>query len=91
MVSRVIQIFQFRFLTFLVIYVTEGSKIGMTRDEKISAMEAELKQSKGASFTTSNGRIGLKGAQNLEMFDNKSHNIVKNADLMPCPRRPPKK
>ena len=63
----------------------------MSRDEKIAAMEEELKQSKGASFTTSSRRIGLKGAQNLEMFDNKSHNIVKNADLMPCPRRPPKK
>lgn len=27
----------------------------------------------------------------LEQFDNTSNNIVKNPDLMPCPRRPPKK
>ena len=41
-------------------------------------------------MTTSNQTYGGAG-KTLEMFNTTGNNIVKNADLMPCPRRPAKK
>lgn len=42
-------------------------------------------------FTTTNAAYGTKEYKTLELFDTTGAHIVKAADLMPCPRRPPKK
>lgn len=41
-------------------------------------------------FTTTNASYGTKDFKTLELFDNTVNNVCKAADLMPCPRRPPK-
>ena len=42
-------------------------------------------------MTTTNRAYGGTGVPTLELFNNSSNNIIKNADLMPQPRRPAKK
>lgn len=59
--------------------------------DKISALEEQIKALNAKSFTTTNGSYGTKDYQTLELFDNSGHHIIKASDLMPCPRRPPKK
>jgi hypothetical protein len=49
-----------------------------------------MKTMNAKRFTTSNAGYGTKDYKTLELFDNTVNNIVKAADLMPCPRRPPK-
>ena len=65
----------------------------MTKEEKIAALEAEIKACGGKAMTTSSGCYGTKpvAVKDLEMFSMKHNNIQKDPDLMPCPRRPPKK
>ena len=48
-----------------------------------------MKKNKAKSMTTTNQGYGEKN-KTLEIFVNSTNNIVKSADLMPCPRRPPK-
>lgn len=68
-----------------------GKKIALTKEEKISSLEEQIKALQAKSFTTTNSGYGTKDYRTLELFDNTSNNIIKAADLMPCPRRPPKK
>ena len=49
-----------------------------------------MKKNKAKSMTTTNQGYGDKN-KTLEIFVNSTNNIVKSTDLMPCPRRPPKK
>ena len=69
-----------------------GSK-GLTKEEKIAALEEEVKKLNTKSMTTTAGSYGLQPqvVKNMEMFSMKHNNIQKDPDLMPCPRRPPKK
>ena len=65
----------------------------MTKEEQIAKLEAEVKKLGTKSMTTSNNGYGTqpKAVKDLEMFSMKHNNIQKDPDLMPCPRRPPKK
>ena len=65
----------------------------MTKEEKIAALEAEMAALNAKTMTTSAQQYGLprEDGKPLEMFVSSSHNIKKNKDLMPCPRRPPGK
>ena len=65
----------------------------ITKEEKIAALEAELAKLNAKSMTTTAGSYGRCAAAEtpLEMFPTAVHNIKKNEDLMPCPRRPPGK
>ena len=61
-----------------------------TKEEKILQLEEEIRASKARHMTTTNQAYGGPG-KSLELFNNANNNIVKNPDLMPCPRRPAKK
>lgn len=68
-----------------------GKRVAMTKNEKIAALEEQIRALNSKKFTTTNGMYGTKDFRTLEVFDTTTHNIVKHEDLMPCPRRPPKK
>ena len=70
-----------------------GDNKSMTKEEQIAKLEAEVKKLGTKSMTTSNNGYGTqpKAVKDLEMFSMKHNNIQKDPDLMPCPRRPPKK
>ena len=70
-----------------------GDNKSMTKEEKIAALEAEVTALGTKSMTTTSGNYGTqpKAVKDLEMFSMKHNNIQKDPDLMPCPRRPPKK
>merc|ERR1712151_1482759 len=70
-----------------------GENKSMTKEEKIAALEAEVKKLGSKSMTTTSNGYGTqpKAVKDLEMFSMKHNNIQKDPDLMPCPRRPPKK
>lgn len=70
--------------------LAEGQKLAATKEEKILELEEAVRKSKGKFMTTSNNTYGGSG-KTLEVFDTTQAHIVKNADLMPCPRRPAKK
>lgn len=65
--------------------------MALTKDDKISALQEQIAALQAKSFSTTNGDYGTKDFRTLELFDNTAHNIIKASDLMPCPRRPPKK
>ena len=65
--------------------------MGLTRDQKISALEEQITALNQKKFTTTNSGYGTKDFRTLEAFDNTKHDIHRSEDLMPCPRRPPKK
>jgi hypothetical protein len=65
--------------------------VGLTREEKIHALEEQIAALNSKKFTTTNSGYGTKDFRTLEKFDNTKHNIMRSEDLMPCPRRPPKK
>jgi len=52
-------------------------------------MEEDLQVMKAKSFTRTSDAYG--NGPTLEQFSMKHLNRTKNPDLMPCPRRPPKK
>lgn len=62
----------------------------VTRDEKIKAMEEELRASKAKAFTTTSMAYGGEGSS-LEKFFDKKYNKLKAKDIKPADRRPPKK
>ena len=61
----------------------------LTKEEQIRQLEEKLMEQKAKSFTKTSSAYG--NGDTLEMFSMKHLNRTKNADLMPCPRRPPKK
>ena len=65
----------------------------MTKEEKILQLQEEIKECGGKAMTTTAGGYGMRpqAVPDLEMFSMKHNNIQKDPDLMPCPRRPPKK
>ena len=65
----------------------------MSKEEKITALEEEVKKLNAKTMTTTANNYGMqpKAVKDLEMFSMKHNNIQKDPDLMPCPRRPPKK
>ena len=63
----------------------------VTKDERIAALEAEMAALNARSMTTTAAAYGIQRDDRLEMFVTDVNNIKKNADLMPCPRRPPGK
>ena len=65
-----------------------GSK-PLTKEEQIRKLEEQIMASKSKTFTQSSSAYGAGGT--LEMFSMAHLNRTKNPDLMPCPRRPPKK
>ena len=77
-------------LTFFVCVLAAAPQ-KITKEERIAALEAEMAALNARQMTTSSQAIGIKRQDNLEMFPIHTHNIVKNPDLMPCPRRPPGK
>uniref|UniRef100_A0A7S3CRH8 Uncharacterized protein n=1 Tax=Strombidium rassoulzadegani TaxID=1082188 RepID=A0A7S3CRH8_9SPIT len=60
-----------------------------TRDQRIQELEEKYKEMQAREYVTASQDIGR--GRTLEMFPMKHLNIQKNPDLMPCPRRPPKK
>ena len=60
-----------------------------TKEGKIMELEEAIRASKARFMTTSNQTYGGAG-KTLEVFDTSNAHIIKNADLMPCPRRPKK-
>lgn len=60
-----------------------------TKDEQIRKLEEELEAINAKKYSRTSDAYG-KGT-NLEAYPMKHLNIRKNPDLMPCPRRPPKK
>ena len=74
-------------------HLSGGEKKSMSKEEKIAALEEELKSINAKSMTTTAGGYGTKpkSISNMEMFSMTHNNIQKDPDLMPCPRRPPKK
>ena len=65
----------------------------MSKEEKIAALEEEVKKLNAKTMTTTANNYGMqpKAVKDPEMFSMKHNNIQKDPDLMPCPRRPPKK
>ena len=61
---------------------------GVTKEERIAALEAEMAGLNARKMTTTAGTYGIKRDDALEMFPSAVNNITKNPDLMPCPRRP---
>ena len=61
----------------------------LTKEEQVMKLESELKNLDAPSYTQTNRTYG-KGS-NLEAYPMTHLNIKKSPDLMPCPRRPPKK
>ena len=81
-------------MNFVIIFrISVSSNKGMTKEEKIAALEEEVKSLSSKTMTTTAGQYGMqpKAVKNMEMFSMKHNNIQKDPDLMPCPRRPPKK
>jgi hypothetical protein len=60
-----------------------------TKDDVIRKLEEEVMMSKAKSMSKTSDAYG--NGQTLEMFSMAHLNRTKNPDLMPCPRRPPKK
>ena len=52
-----------------------AEKLSVTKEEKIAALEAELKKNKADTYTTTNGNIGMPKAAALEMFQPTVYNI----------------
>ena len=63
----------------------------VTKEERISALEAELNALNARKMTTTAQSYGIRREGPLEVFQTDVNNIKKNPDLMPCPRRPPAK
>ena len=61
----------------------------MTKEEQIRRLEEQLMEQKATAFSKTSSAYGA--GDTLEMFSMKHLNRTKNPDLMPCPRRPPKK
>ncbi len=61
----------------------------MTKEEQIRKLEEEIQMSKAKTMSKTSDAYG--NGQTLEMFSMAHLNRTKNPDLMPCPRRPPKK
>jgi hypothetical protein len=64
--------------------------VATTKEERLAELEEQLRSNKAKYMTTSNQSYGEQKVR-LEVFSNSVNNIVKSGDLMPCPRRPPKK
>ncbi len=60
-----------------------------SKEDQIRKLEEQLQQMSAKSFTKSNDSYGC--GPTLEQFSMAHLNRTKNPDLMPCPRRPPKK
>ena len=73
--------------------ILAGDSKPMTKEEKIAELEAQCKAMSAKSMTRTSDAYGNKpkNVANLEMFSMSHNNIQKDPDLMPCPRRPPKK
>ena len=67
----------------------DGLSITVSKEEQIRLKEDELNQMTAKTFTKTSTAYG-KG-DTLEQFSMKHLNRSTNLDLMPCPRRPPKK
>ncbi len=67
----------------------DGYQQTLTKEEQIRKLEEELEELKVKQYSKTSDAYG-KG-NNLEAYSMKHLNRTKNADLMPCPRRPPKK
>ena len=61
---------------------------GVTKEERIAALEAEMAALNARKMTTTAGSYGIQRPDALEMFPTGVNHITKNPDLMPCPRRP---
>ena len=61
---------------------------GITKEERIAALEAEITALNARKMTTTAQTYGIKRADPLEMFPSGVNHLTKNPDLMPCPRRP---
>ena len=60
-----------------------------TKDEQIRKLQEDLEQLKAKKYSKTSDAYGQ--GKTLEAFPMKHLNIRKNPELMPCPRRPPKK
>ena len=67
----------------------EGQTLALSKEEQIRKLEEDLVEMKAKSFTRTSDAYG--NGPTLEQFSMKHLNRTKNPDLMPCPRRPPKK
>ncbi|CDW79728.1 UNKNOWN [Stylonychia lemnae] len=67
----------------------DGYQQTLTKEEQIRKLEEELSSLKVKTFSKTNDSYG-KG-NNLEAYPMKHLNKKTDQDLMPCPRRPPKK
>jgi hypothetical protein len=70
-------------------FLIDGQPIATTKEEQIRKLEEELEAMKAKTFTKTSDAYG--NGDTLEQFSMKHLNRTKNPDLMPCPRRPPKK
>ena len=62
--------------------------MSVTKEERIAELEAEMQALNARKMTTSAQGYGIVRPDRLEMFVSAKHNITKDPDLMPCPRRP---
>merc|ERR1711959_837494 len=70
--------------------IEEGKEpVPKSREERLEELQAKFNEMKSRDFVTASQSVG-RGA-NLEQFSMNQYNIQKAPDLMPCPRRPPKK
>lgn len=90
------QIFQFRNFhlslnrnSCKLISLLDGFQQTITKEEQIRKLEEELNSLNVKTFSRTNESYG-KG-NNLEAYPMKHLNKKNDKDLMPCPRRPPKK
>ena len=61
----------------------------LTKEEQIRRLEEQIQNSKAKSMSKTSDAYG--NGATLEMFSMAHLNRTKNPELMPCPRRPPKK
>ena len=62
-------------LNLYLIVLLIAEKLSVTKEEKIAALEAELKKNKASTYTTTSGNIGMPKAAALEMFQPTVYNI----------------
>ena len=84
--------FSSQYIVVLLIYdycVILDKQLPSSKDEQIKKLEEDMVGLNAKTMTRSSDSYG--NGSTLEMFSMNNLNRTKNIDLMPCPRRPPKK
>ena len=87
--KSITNLFSPSFCALIITVIDPLSSKAPTKDDVIRKLEEEVMRSKAKSMSKTSDAYG--NGQTLEMFSMAHLNRTKNPDLMPCPRRPPKK